>query len=138
MSTFCRLLNNMINAMVTSNPTQRIYPQRIYPPDPPIETKRINYDPVLGLCNSTQRNLSARSSIKTKRINYGPVLKLYYYKSIWEPDPRTKKRTTTTLQESMGARGVQPLDANFDKSFVTPVWNFVVVSPGSISSNSSG
>ena len=30
----------------------------------------------------------------------------------------------------MGARGVQTLDANFDKSFVTPVWNFVVVSPG--------
>ena len=119
-------------AMVTSKPTQRLYPQRIYPPDPPIKTKRINYDPVLGLCNSTQRNLSARSSIKTRRINYDPVLKLYYYKSIWEPDPRTKKRTTT-LQESMGARGVQTLDANFDKSFVTPVWNFVVVSPGTIS-----
>ena len=33
----------------------------------------------------------------------------------------------------MGARGVQTLDANFDKSFVTPVWNFVVVSPGTIS-----
>ena len=46
----------MINAMVTRNPTQRIYPQRIYPPDPPIKTKRINYDLVLGLCNSTQRN----------------------------------------------------------------------------------
>ena len=28
----------------------------------------------------------------------------------------------------MGARGVQTLDANFDKSFVTAVWNFVVVS----------
>ena len=82
----------MINAMATSNPTQRIYPQRIYPPDPPIKTKRINYDPVLGLCNSTQRNLSARSSIKTRRINYDPVLKLYYYKSIRDPDPRTKKR----------------------------------------------
>ena len=32
----------------------------------------------------------------------------------------------------MGARGVQTLDANFDKSFVTPVWIFVVVSPGTI------
>ena len=121
----------MIDAMVTSNPTQRIYPQRIYPPDPPIKTVRINYDPVLGLCNSTQENLSARSSIKTRRINYGPVLELYYYKSIREPDPRTKKRKTP-LQESMGARGVQTLDTNFDKSFVTPVWNFVVVSPGTI------
>ena len=69
---------------------------------------------------------------KTRRINYDPVLKLYYYNSIWEADPRTKKRTTT-LQESMGARGVQTLDANFDKSFVTAVWNFVVVSPGTIS-----
>ena len=107
------------------------------PQIPPIKTKRINYDPVLGLCNSTQRNLSARSSIKTRRINYDPVLKLYYYKSIWEPDPRTKKRTTT-LQESMGARGVQTLDANFDKSFVTPVWNFEVVSPGTIFWNNWG
>ena len=30
--------------MVTSNSTQRIYP-----PDPPIKTRRINYDPVLEL-----------------------------------------------------------------------------------------
>ena len=34
---------------------------------------------------------------------------------------------------SMGARGVQTLDANFDKSFVTAVWSFVTVSPGTIS-----
>ena len=32
-----------------------------------------------------------------------------------------------------GGTGVQTLDANFDKSFVTPVRNFVVVSPGTIS-----
>ena len=32
-----------------------------------------------------------------------------------------------------GGTGVQTLDANFDKSFVTPVWNFVVVSPGTFS-----
>ena len=74
---------------------------------------------------------------KHRRSNYDPVLELYYYKSIWEPDPRTKK-WETTLQESMGARGVQTLDANFDKSFVTPVWNFVVVSPGTISWNNWG
>ena len=75
--------------------------------------------------------------LKLARSNYDPVLELYYYKSIWEPDPRTKK-WETTLQESMGARGVQTLDANFDKSFVTPVWNFVVVSPGTIFWNNWG
>ena len=98
----------MINAMVTSNPTQRIYPQRTYPPDPPIKTKRINYDPVLGLCNSTQRNLSARSSIKTRRINYGPVLELYYYKSIREPDPKTKNRKKL-CRNLWGHGGPKPL-----------------------------
>ena len=34
-----------------------------------------------------------------------------------------------TLQESMGVWGLQILETNSDKSFVTPVWNFVVVSP---------
>ena len=48
---------------------------------------------------------------------------------------RKSEKRKTILQESMGARGAQTLDANFDKSFVTPVWNFVVVSPGTISWN---
>ena len=73
--------------MVQSNSTQRIYP-----PDPPIKTRRINYD---------------------------PVLELYYYKST--EDQIHEKMQNETLQESMGARGVQILDASFDKSFVTPV-----------------
>jgi hypothetical protein len=86
----------MINTMVAINSTQRIYPR-----DPPMKTRRINYD---------------------------PVLELYYYKST---EDQTRERIQKkTLQESMGARGIQILDASFDKSFVTPVWSFVVVSPG--------
>ena len=51
---------------------------------------------------------------------------------------RKSEKRKTTLQESMGAKGVQTLDANFDKSFVTAVWNFVVVSPGTFSWNNWG
>ena len=40
---------------------------------------------------------------------------------------RKSEKRKTTLQESMGARGAQTLDANFDKSFVTAVWNFAVI-----------
>ena len=65
-------------------------------------------------------DLSARSSRKTRRINYDPVFELYYYKST-EHQIREEMRKTS-LQESMGARGVQTLDANFDKYFVTPVY----------------
>ena len=78
--------------------------------------------------NSTQRIYPRDPPIKTGRINYDPVLELYYYKST---EDQTRERIQKkTLQESMGAWGVQILDANFDKSFVTPVWSFVVVSPG--------
>ena len=81
--------------------------------------------------NSTQRIYPRDPPIKTRRINSDPFLELYYYKST---EDQTRERIQKkTLQESMGARGVQTLDANFDKSFVTPVWNFVVVSPGTIS-----
>ena len=70
--------------------------------------------------NSTQRIYPRDPPIKNGRINYDPVLELYYYKST---EDQTRERTPKkTLQESMGAWGVQILDANFDKSFVTPVY----------------
>ena len=78
--------------------------------------------------NSTQRIYPRDPPIKTRRINSDPVLELYYYKST---EDQTRERIPKKLCRNLwGHGGVQILDANFDKSFVTPVWSFVVVSPG--------
>ena len=110
----------MINAMVTSNPTQRIYPQRIYPPDPSIKTERSNYDPVLGLCNSTQRIYPPDRPEKPGGLITTPFLN---YIIISQQSTRSANKCEKQLCRNLwGHGGVQTLDANFDKSFVTPVY----------------
>ena len=72
--------------------------------------------------NSTPRIYPPDPATKTRRINYDPVLKLYYYK-VTESQIRDHKQIFAGIY---GGTGV--LTPNSDKSFVTPVWNFSVVS----------
>ena len=72
--------------------------------------------------NPTPRIYPRDLVVKTRRINYDPVIELYYYK-VTESQIRDHKQIFAGIY---GGTGV--LTPNSDKSFVTPVWNFSVVS----------